>query len=349
MSTGAIAIPLSEPLTRSQRDRIERTGEPAPPATIERSAATMRESNRRPANRDDLTRIRGITPERESALNALGIWTFRQLLDHSHHPDALAARLNMSTRIITRWDWFGQARELVQQMNDRDRQEEAETTTKATAPSEERADTEEKPQDDWKVHSSFSVFFEQKTDEQGEQDWQTRVYFDQASDVDQEETPFAGLKTEPWVNRILELANLPGVQTIAPAKLAESEPREKEEAGLEILDFQVSKPASPADARRGRLQAKLRFRLADPQTETPPTERNVFQIQILAVPLEEGEPVLLAFERGSLEPGEMEYTGQLALPLPKLGRYALQCVVLTPSPGERAAFRQSPITLDVQP
>jgi predicted flap endonuclease-1-like 5' DNA nuclease len=346
MSTGAIAIPLSKPSKPSQRERIAPTEGPAPPATIERLAEAMRESNQRPANRDDLTQIRGVTPERESALNALGIWTFRQLLDHSHDPDALAARLDMSTRIITRWNWFGQARELIQRMNDQDRRREkgTEATEKAAAPPEEKADTEKEPQDDWKIHTSFSLFFEQKTDEQGEQDWQTRVYFDQASDVAEEETPFAGLETRPWVNRILELANLPGVQTIAPAKLAESEPREKEEAGLEILDFQVFKPASPSDARRGRLQAKLRFRLAD-----PPTERNAFQIQILAVPLEEGEPVLLAFERDSLEPGEMEYTGQLALSLPKLGRYALQCVVLTPPPGERAAFRQSPVTLDVRP
>ncbi len=209
-----------------------------------------------------------------------------------------------------------------------------------------------KKKKEWDEHYHVSLSFEYKVneqgepvvDERGERVWQTRPY-DVTSGFNK---PLPGLDTALWVNWILERADLPVATGPIPTETEVAAPAMPYDAQLEILDVQVSKAEQSPGVREKRLMAEVRFQISGTETETMAADRVPFWIQFHIVDLESGAVNLVASEQSQRQPDIFEYTNQQAFPIPDLGRYELQSIVLLLPPGEMMAFHQGP-TIKVVP
>jgi hypothetical protein len=200
------------------------------------------------------------------------------------------------------------------------------------------------------------VFFDYQTDESGERVWQARAYHDETG----EETHFAGLETAPWVNWVLDQAELPIEPTPTVTEIPpEPKPAETEiaapaavempyDAELKIIEVQVTEIKPSPDVPEKRLKAGVRFQVAGSEAETVAAECIPFRIEHHTVDLESGASGLVASEDSELQPQVFEYASEQAFPIPEVGRHELHTIVLLLPPGEMMTYHRGP-TIKVVP
>jgi len=201
----------------------------------------------------------------------------------------------------------------------------------------------------WREQAAFSLWFGHVTDEHGKQVWRTCVYHESGEQKAMEQAgpiakkDFTGVVTDPWVNWILERARLPVAAEPIPTEIEAAVPPapvRSYDAQLEILDVQVSQVTTPPGVRGKKLMAEVRFQISGPERATLVAERLPFQIEVHTIDVESEAAHLVASERSRLQPQVFEYTSHQEFPIPDLGRYELQSIVLLLPPGEMLAFRQ---------
>jgi hypothetical protein len=285
---------------------------------------------------DGLEAIKGIGPKFSKALYEIGIRRFVDLAQYTSQDLSKTlleqAGVKVPPERIEVNNWIGQARALAQRPN-----------TGRTLP-EGEADAAKEPEEvpsppTWRQHAGFSMFFDYVIDEHGEQVWQTRVYHDESG----EERLVPGIETAQWVNWILERANLPIAAEPIPTEIEAAvlpTPVTPYDAQIVILDVQVSQVPTPPGVRGKKLMAEVRFQVSGVEAEKLAAERVPFQIEVHTLDVENEAAHLVASERSRLQPQVFEYTSQQEFPIPHLGRYELQSIVLLLPPGEMMAFHQ---------
>jgi hypothetical protein len=299
-----------------------------------------------------LSDIKGIAQKTAEALYNVGVRSpgdlaqyLTQRTNQQVVEDLREHGAKLSPWMIEKWNWEDQARERAE------RAKPAYDPLKEEKEDAEIAEAVEKSPRSlrWRQHAGFSIFFDYVTDEQT---WQTRVYHDESG----EETSLPGTETARWVNWILERAELSTVASYVSTEdevAAEPTPTVSEVATppthatpydvqLEILDVQVSEIGPSSDVPEKMLVARVCFQVSGPEAERHAADRIPFWIQVHAVDLESEASNLVAFERDQLESQVLEYTSQLKFPIPDLGRYELQSIVLLLPPGELMAFHRGP-------
>jgi hypothetical protein len=105
---------------------------------------------------------------------------------------------------------------------------------------------------------------------------------------------------------------------------------------VEILDADVNlSPVAPDK----RLLAEVCFEILGPEAETLKEKETPFEILFRTVNRESRAASLVASEQGELKPKEREYSGRQEFPIPDLGRYELETIILLLPPGAAMAFR----------
>ena len=310
---------------------------------------------------DNLEEIEGIGPGYAKALNRIGIYQFVDLLQYNI-PDELHQALEEAGEKVPLWkiengNWLGQAREKVLA-----RQSNAENPSSGETAEEEREREKLSTEEEWQQYVGFNLYFEFKMDEHGQQEWRTLVYKTLDPDSFNGREEFPGVESAPWVNWILENAELPiGAETSAtetevaaepiPIEIetvAASPPATEDVSQIKILEVQLAEIGPSSGVPEKRLKAEVRFKVVGPQAETLAAERIPFRSEVHTVALEEGISSLVASGLDQLQPQVFEYTAQQTFPIPELGRYELHSVVFLLPPHEMMASYQGP-TLKVVP
>ena len=327
-------------------------------ATLEKVAASTNGERELSINR--LTDIDGIARKTAEAMYETGIRGYADLDQYLRRRTAeqVSAALkehgvNRPPAFIDRETWARQARELGELESTVPMPFEGETepsTEPEDAPSNRTA-----PEHD----AGFAVSFDIVTD--GDREPVLRTTVRDGTNGDQKKV-FQGSDAEPWVNWILERANLPVAlaDTATQAEMAGEQPHSETEAAaspipvklcdarLEIGDVQLSVLGSTAGSPEKRLQAEVSFKLSGAGAEALASKSIPFWIEGYTVEIESGASELVASDRGRLTPQVFEYKGRQEFSIPDLGRYEFHIVVLLLPPGEMAAFHQGP-TLKVVP
>jgi len=304
---------------------------------------------------DNLEEIEGIGPGYAKALNKIGIYRFADFLPYNT-PEKLQQALEEAGEKIPLWkikkfDWLGQARDKVlpQQTNT-----EHASPQKATEAAQEPQYPS--PKEEWEQYAGFNLYFEFRTDEHGQQEWRTLVFKSLDPDSFNGREEFPGIEPVPWVNWILEQADLPITTEPIPTETEvarEPTPPETEDAvppapvtpydaGIEILDVQLSEIGPSSGVPEKRLMAEVRFKVSGPEAETLTAERIPFRSEVHTVALEGGASNLVASGLSQLQPQVFEYTSQQEFPIPELGRHELHSIVLLLPPDEMMASHRGP-------
>ena len=260
--------------------------------------------------RDDLERITGIGEHWAWTLYKIGILRFKDLAQRT--PQDLSQLL-------------------------------AEAGFKASPDKTEKWIAEAKERE-WETHAEFSVFFEFKTDEQGGQEWQTRVYGEGEKKYGAQRL-FPGVEPAPWAEWIVEQAKLPVEAKPIPGRI-EAAPRPtargRPDVQIQILRLEFTEIRPSSGVREERLVAEVEFQVSGSDAAKLIADRISFQIEIYTLDLESHAFELAVSNGGRLEPGKHEYTSRQAFPLPELGRYEVYAVVHLLPPGESIAHCQGP-------
>lgn len=310
---------------------------------------------------NDLEQIDGLGESSAEALNRSGIYRLADLLKFNT-PDELRQALEDAGEKIPLWriekgNWLGQAREIVQA-----RQANTEPPVLRETAEVEQEPERQSPAEEWEQYVGFNLYFESRTDEQGQKEWRTVVYKSLEPDNFNDKKEFLGIASTPWVNWILEQATLPITAEPSPPETevaSASVPAETEaavspeqlvpeEANIEILDVQLSKLGALPGVSKKKLIAKVHFQLSGPDAEMISTDRLPFRIEVHTVDLESGDAELVAAGPGQFRPQVFEYTSQQQFPIPELGRYEVHTIVLLLPPHENMASYRGP-TLNVLP
>lgn len=294
---------------------------------------------------DKLTEINGLGKAAERDLHSVGIRRFDDLIKHT--PEELAKKLyertqqaRYSAALIKNSDWIGQARyKLAERKKAKNYSSHANSTARANIqPAGNQAG-------DWQLQAEFNLYFEHKASEQGGKTWQTRVWKLHIRDRDcDKEITFHGVEPRLWVNWILRQADLPtglALELDEPSTAAASASVAPEPTQVSILNVQVE--AQPALAVHPQtLTATIHFTVSGANVELLMTESIPYQIFLLLVDLQVGLWKLVAAEQGLLQPEQMQHTHRLGFPLPALGRYELQTLVLIQSQVELITVYRGP-------
>jgi hypothetical protein len=318
--------------------------------TFENAAASANDGRELSINQ--LTAIDGIARKTAEAVYAIGIHSYADLAQYlsQHTAEQVSAALkehgvNRPPGFIDQETWTRQA-ELFSQLENT-----------APTPPEGETEPEEEPKEappspESREHDAlFTVSFDVARDEDGEPVLHTMVCDEK--NVGQKEV-FQGSDTSPWVNWMLERANLPFVvEHIATQAEVAGEPPPTEatvpptlaelyDAQLEISDVQLSVLGPTLDVPEKRLKAEINFRLSGPEAETLTSQGIPFRIEGYTVDLESGVLELVASDRSQLVPRVFEYRGQQKFGIPDAGRYEFHSVVLLLPPGKIMAYHRGP-------
>jgi hypothetical protein len=214
-----------------------------------------------------------------------------------------------------------------------------EQRVKAT-PEMSRKSAKPPPSVDWHQQAGFSLFFDYMFNEHGERTWQTRIWQTRVyHDETGQETLFPGIEPALWVAWIQTQAGLPflvRLGTDAPELFTPTPPVTARQVGLELLE-----PTIEPQART--LVVTLRFRISGSSAELYAATQVPYQVEFHIINLANAATNLVASERGHLQPGTLEYTSQQIFPVPELGRYELQSIVLLLSPAAVIGMYQGPV------
>jgi hypothetical protein len=260
------------------------------------------------------------------------------------------AEVKVSLQRIEAQDWIGQARTLAaRQAKPVDL---AEETVRAGKPAVEPKSAEAPVDPNWRQQAGFSLFFDYMLDERGEQVWQTRVWQTRAyHDETGQEAQFPGIAPVPWVEWILKQANLLTIAASAPGASEPVTPLLSEpdaDLKLEILEMSVDDAAESTGGRQRKLVVTVRFALSGSKAESVVAEQSTYQVECHTINTATDSNQLVAYERGSLQPKTLDYISRQSFPIPELGTYELQSIVLLLPPAATPAVHQGP-TLRVVP
>ena len=158
------------------------------------------------------------------------------------------------------------------------------------------------------------------------------------------EITFAGIEPHLWVNWILQQADLPvDVESdlIAPETPVSPATVTPNPAQVSILDVEVE-PKSLPDVRNKTLMTSIQFTVSGVNAEMLMAENTPYQILMLIVDQSRGLTKLIASEQGLFQPEQSVHTHRLEFPIPDLGRYELQTIVLIQSQPELMAIYRGP-------
>lgn len=297
------------------------------------------------AENDKLTDINGIGPAAERDLHSLGIRRFSDLTQYT--ADELARILfdhtgnaRYSVTRIEKDDWIGQAKELAAgkpaESSEDDRAPLPEALPQTLLPETSSA------VQDWKPHAEFMLVFESRASEQDDNGWQTRVWKTRIHDreCDMEEV-FDGIRPAPWVSWILEHARLnhelealSGEELVALTSPTEDEcaeahpPPPDESVSINILGIDVSQAEPSAELPGENLAVEVTFQVAGADLDALLADGALYQVEVHTVNQEDGNTDLVAHGRGQLQPGKSEYMCRQIFPMPDVGRYTLEVIVL---------------------
>jgi hypothetical protein len=207
--------------------------------------------------------------------------------------------------------------------------------------------------------TEYTLFFDIRTDKDGKPILRTTVYDPKNAG---EEKIFEGNEYLPWVNWILERANLPPeLDLIVPQKVVSGETQTSQvgidvplaavkpiEAKLAIDDIQISVAEPLEEIPDKRLKAVINFRLSGLDAEALASQSIPYWTEIHIIDLERGIQERFSSEERRLEPHQFDYTNQIEFPFPTVGRYrTLGFVRLRPF-GDLSPFHWGP-TMRITP
>ena len=158
------------------------------------------------------------------------------------------------------------------------------------------------------------------------------------------EITFVGIEPHLWFNWILQQADLPvdvGSDLIVPETPVSPTTVIPNPAQVSILDVEVE-PKSLPDVRNKTLMTSIQFTVSGVNTETLMAENTPYQILMLIVDQNRGLTKLIASEQGLFQPEQSVYTHRLEFPIPDLGRYELQTIVLIQSQTDLTTIHRGP-------
>lgn len=304
-----------------------------------------------------LTQIKGIARKTAEAMYQIGIHGYADLIEYlnQHTAEEFSAALkkhgvNRPPGLIDRETWIRQATMFSQ------------SEKAIPTPLKEEAATTEKPKEqpsnrELREHDAvFTVSFDVAKDEAGEPVLSTTVY-DESNGG--EEAVFQGTDATPWVNWMLERANLPFVmKPIAPEVEITREPpsetkaailplpRELNDFLLEIGDVTVSVPRLATPEKR--LKTKITIKLSGADAERLTLQGSSFRTEIYTINLDSGFPRQVSFREDQFKPHVFGYSHQLEFAMPAVGRYEFHSVVRLLPSGELKAYHRGP-TMRVTP
>lgn len=323
--------------------------------TIENAAASA--NNERELSINKLMAINGIAKKTAEAMYQIGIHSYADLVQYlSQHtaPEISAALkehgVNRPPALIDREKtWISQAEAFSQLENATPTLPEGETEP-AEKPEEAPTHPESRELD-----AVFVVSFDVARDEDGEAVLHTAVYDEKNAG---KEEIFLGSDTSPWVNWMLERANLPfALEHVATQPEVTGGPRSTEievtappvpaegrcDAQLEIGDVQLSVIGPTSDVPEKRLKAEIDFQLSGADAEMLASQGIPFRIEGYTVDLDSGASELVASGRSQLEPQVFQYRGQQKFAIPDVGRYEFHSIILLLPPGEMVAYHRGPV------
>jgi hypothetical protein len=315
--------------------------------TYENAAATAIDERELSIGR--LTQIDGIARKTAEAMYEEGIRGHADLIQylnrHTARQVSSALRehgVNRPPAFIDRVAWARQARELGELEN-----------ILRTPPEEKKGPAEREQEAPSGPHprahdAVFTVFFDAAAD--GDRQPVLRTTVCEGANGGQERV-FQGSQAAPWVNWILERANLSlAVERIATQEEAVSSPAPAEpgDARIEIGDVRLSVVGPTADDPARRLGAEVSFQLYGRDAERLASRRVPFRTEAHTVNVESGVSERVAFERGQLVPEVFEYVSRQEFDIPEVGRYEFHSLVLLLPPGKAATYHSGP-TLRVVP
>jgi hypothetical protein len=203
-------------------------------------------------------------------------------------------------------------------------------------------DDGEKPEPpEWHLNpddEGYTVRFEHRADEEGQERWQTIVYNGKSL----EETDITGWTPDKWWPWIAEKASLNGEEDLETTPVSNGdtpvEVRESpEEKALKIARFDIH---LPSDKRANTLVADVAFEISEDLLAQQPLH---IQVEVLYVNLEHNASHLAGYDSKPLKPGQRAYESQVEFPMPELGRYRPHCVVLSLPSGEHGDYQEDGI------
>ena len=301
----------------------------------------------------NLIQITGIARKTAEALYEIGIHSYPGLIEYvsQHTAEEISAALrahgvNRSPGLIDTETWITDAEALSRKENAASRPPEAEVEPeKPTEPAAGRGSREH--------HAVFTVSFDIVKDEDGELVLYTTVYDERNAG---KEKVFRGSDTSPWVNWILERANLPlGVEPITPQVEVSGEPpptaieaapppipEELPDFQLEISDVKISEIEPTRAFPERRHKTKIDFKLSGPGAETVASQPLLFRTEIYAIDVDSGYPVQVGSREDPLEPHVFEYSYQIEFRMPGVGRYEFHSVIRSLPSGKLRAYLRGP-------
>jgi hypothetical protein len=309
---------------------------------------------------DRLTKIDGIAEKTAEALYEIGIHSCADLAEYlSQHTaqevsEALKEQgVNRPPALIDRETWARQAEVFSQPENNPTALPQAET--EPVQKPEEAPSSPEPGEHD----AVFRVSFDIARDAEDQPTLQTTVYDEKNTG---KEEVFQGSDPAPWVNWMLERANLPlalelvltqaEVTMVPPPTGTESTappvPVGPYDAALKIGDVEVSVAGPSSETPEKRLKAEINFRLSGADAQTLASQGIPFRIEVYTVDLGSGVLELVASDQSQLESQVFEYRDQQKFAIPDVGRYEFHSRVLLLPPGEMVAYHRGP-TIRVVP
>lgn len=297
-----------------------------------------------PDDRDDLTKIKGITKDTAQALNSLGIYDFADLLETS--PESLVERLNpiiphIDRTFINRYDWFGQAQRLIGSQQIPESLGAQIDETPVPAVQGQKKDTNNTPYKHWRERADFHISFGFP---EGEEQLHTGVFHYQ----DDAGEKWEGVAIDQLVNWMLSQANLTRpAEAERPTKPPPPQPAAEEPTHLELSGLWVS-PVEEAvlTGRHGGptlLRAKGHLDLAGSAATELTSQQIPFVVEFHLVHTQTNQSKQVASYHGQLESGELSYEIQQDFPIPPAGRYQLYVVASLLSPDAVPIHLQGPI------
>lgn len=309
------------------------------------------ESRTEPADTgNDLQLLEGVGAAYAQALHDIGIHTFADLAAYESAAElqrALKERAKKTVSLKTIENVGGTEGSWIEQA--RGRAEESGTVPERHNAAEEEAVPDPEPESTepnagWRPVQEFTLFLDDRVDDEGHRQWQLRAY-DGVSGL---EDKFTVQDYNSWVEWIFDHAKMPESEKLEvseqpvrepaaePEKVAdEPETAPVEPAQLDIIDVEVRR--SPA-TERAELEASVTFRVSGAEAGRVVAERYDYQVEVYTSKMEDGTSRFGGYARGQLEPGRLEYESRVTFPMLELGRYELESMVLLFPPGEGVSF-----------
>lgn len=307
-----------------------------------------------------LAQITGIARKTAQAMYEIGIHSFADLIAYlsQHTAEEFSAALkehgvNRRPGLIDREMWIKQA-EMLSQLE----------KTTPTLPKGE-AEPEEKPKEspsgrEPREHDAvFTVSFDIAKDDAGELVLSITVYNESNGG---EEAIFQGTDAAPWVNWILERANLPFIMKPITSQIEVSEepppveaqaavqrtPGEQYDVLLEISDVQLSVIGPTLRQPEKRLKAAIDIKLSGSDAERLTLQSIPFRTEIYTIELHNGFPRHVWSREDQFKPHMFRYSYKLEFAMPVVGRYEFHSLVRLLPSGELRAYHRGP-TMRVTP